>query len=183
MINSNIPDSHDVIKTQKWVEQVIVGFNFCPFAKKELLNNRIYYFVAQEKKLAQAVEQVIAQCHKLIQTPEIETTLVLFPEHFNDFYRYLELIELCNDAIVDNELEGVFQLASFHPEYCFDGEPFDDPANYTNRSPCPTIHIIREESMEKVLALYKQPEAIPVSNIHFARSKGASFFRNILNNL
>ncbi|WP_448565397.1 DUF1415 domain-containing protein [Thalassotalea ganghwensis] len=180
---SNMPNNVAVIKTQRWIEQVIVGFNFCPFAKKELLNNRIYYHVVDTKKMKLAVNEVIEQCQYLCNNPQIETTLALFPEHYNDFYRYLTLVELCNEALLDDEYEGVFQLASFHPEYCFEGEPFDDPANFTNRSPYPTIHIIREESLEKVLSLYKAPETIPINNINFARSKGTSFFQNILQSL
>ncbi|GAA5137358.1 DUF1415 domain-containing protein [Thalassotalea piscium] len=168
-------------QTKEWISQIIVGLNFCPFAKKELVNNSIYYYVAHQPKLKKLVQEFNEQCLFLYNHPEIETSLLIFPTGFADFQRYLELVDYCNDLIVSEGYEGVFQVASFHPMYCFEGEDYDDAANYTNRSPYPTIHLIREKSMEKVLAVYKQPEKIPENNIRLARQKGHQFFENILN--
>ncbi|XQW86603.1 DUF1415 domain-containing protein [Thalassotalea piscium] len=172
-----------ITETTAWVAQVIVGFNFCPFAKKELVNNTIYYYVSSEKKIKKALIEFVQQCLYLHSHPEIETSLLIYTDGFSDFQRYLELVDYCNEALIDEGYEGVFQIASFHPLYCFDGEDYDDAANYTNRSPYPTIHLIREESMAKVLSVYKEPENIPEDNITLAREKGSQFFEKILRNL
>ena len=166
--------------TKQWLEQVIIALNFCPFAKKEWLNNTIYYHVSQESKLKKALVELIQQCHYLQEHPELETSLIIYPQDFKDFNRYLELFDYANELLVEQGFEGIFQLASFHPDYCFADSDFDDAANFTNRSPYATIHIIREASLEKVLALYKNPEQIPDNNIALARAKGSEFFAHLL---
>ncbi|WP_440876845.1 DUF1415 domain-containing protein [Thalassotalea sp. PLHSN55] len=172
-----------ILKTQAWLEQVIIGLNFCPFAKKEFVNNTIDYHVCAQRKLEQALETVIARCHYLQQHDEIETSLVIFSLGFRDFEDYLDLVDYANQLLVDSGFEGVFQLASFHPEYCFEGESPLDAANYTNRSPLPTLHIIREDSLARVLAVYQNPEQIPDNNIALAQDKGNNFFKQLLANI
>ncbi|GHF01161.1 DUF1415 domain-containing protein [Thalassotalea profundi] len=172
-----------VKKTREWISQVIVGLNFCPFAKKELVNNSIYYYVTSQQKIKKALIEFKQQCQYLHAHPEIETSLLIFEQGFDDFQRYLDLVDYCNDIVIDEGFEGIFQIASFHPLYCFEGESFDDAANYTNRSPYPTLHLIREKSMEKVLTVYKNPEQIPEDNIKISREKGLLFFENILKRL
>ena len=180
---SNNPDHIGVAQTKEWISQVIVGLNFCPFAKKELVNNSIYYYITGQKKLKHAEQEFVEQCQYLTNHPEIETSLLIFEQGFADFQRYLELVDYCNDLLFSEGYEGIFQIASFHPMYCFEGEDYDDAANFTNRSPYPTLHLIREESMAKVLSVYKNPEQIPTDNIVLARQKGHLFFEQILNNL
>jgi hypothetical protein len=90
------------------------------------------------------------------------------------------LVEYGNDLLVDAGFEGIFQLASMHPEYCFEGEDFDDASNFTNRSPFPMVHIIREASMARVLSVYNEPDKIPENNITLAQKKGANFFKQVL---
>lgn len=174
---------HVALQTKEWITQVIVGLNFCPFAKKELVNNSIYYYVASQQKIKMAQQEFVQQCKYLYEHPEIETSLLIFTQGFADFQRYLELVDCCNDLLLNEGYEGVFQIASFHPMYCFEGEDYDDAANFTNRSPYPTIHLIREESMAKVLSVYKNPEQIPEDNIELARKKGYHFFEHLLKNL
>jgi hypothetical protein len=170
----------DILKTQQWLEEIIIGLNFCPFAKKEFVNNTIHYQLCGAKKIASALEELAKQCKKLVEEPSIETTLLIFNEAFKSFESYLDLLDYANDLLVELGYEGKFQLASFHPDYYFEGEPFDAASNYTNRSPLPTLHLIREASMEKVLSVYKNPEQIPSNNIELAEDKGAEFFKNIL---
>ncbi|NQY62134.1 MAG: DUF1415 domain-containing protein, partial [Alteromonadaceae bacterium] len=162
-----------VNQTKQWIEEIIVGLNFCPFAKKELVADSIHYFVSKQGQTKFALEEVMEQCRYLQQHEELETSLVIFKTGFKDFNKYLELLDYANDLLADTGYEGIFQLASFHPEYCFEGEDIDDAANYTNRSPYPIIHILREESLERVLNVYKNPEEIPDDNIEFAREKGS----------
>lgn len=169
-----------VLATQEWLKDIIIGLNFCPFAKKEWVNNTIDYHVSVEVKLQKALEELHEQCEKLANEPAIETSLLIYDGGFKSFNAYLELIDYANELIFEWGFEGIFQLASFHPEYCFADEDYDDAANYTNRSPYPTIHIIREASMEKVLSVYKNPEQIPEKNIALARTKGSDYFTSKL---
>lgn len=169
-----------ITHTHNWVKQLIVKYNICPFARKEVEQASIRYNVLEDKKLAVIADKLMTEYQLLEQTTDIETSLLIFPNGFNDFNRYLELVYLAEDLIVELGYEGTFQIASFHPQYCFEGEDFDSSTNYTNRSPYPTLHIIREQSIEKALADYNDPESIPERNIAFAKRKGTDFFVKIL---
>ncbi|NMP31460.1 DUF1415 domain-containing protein [Thalassotalea sp. M1531] len=169
-----------VEKTKRWLEEIVIGLNFCPFAKKEFVNNTIHYHASKHGMIEQALHELAEQMQFLIEHPEIETSLVVYATGFRDFGRYLDLVDYANDLLVSLELEGEIQIASFHPDYIFEGESEQSPSNYTNRSPFPTIHLIREPSMEKVLAVYKNPEQIPQDNIELAHEKGVKFFKQFL---
>ncbi len=175
------------LQTKSWLEQVIIGLNFCPFAKKELLNNSIHYWVSSHVKMKDALLEVIEQCIYLQDNPSIKTSLIIYEMGFKHFdtggNNYLDLVDYANDLISEQGFEGIFQIASFHPDYCFADADIDDAANFTNRSPYPTLHIIREVSMEKVLAVYKNPELIPDNNIALAQQKGSAYFQQILTNI
>ncbi|ABV36103.1 protein of unknown function DUF1415 [Shewanella sediminis HAW-EB3] len=166
--------------TQNWVERVIMKYNICPFARREVERRSIRYAVIDEAKMHNVLEALITECQHLDAHPEIETTLFIVPRGFEGFYPYLDLVDISNDLLIEQGYEGVYQLASFHPDYCFDGEAMDDPSNYTNRSPYPTMHIIRETSMEQALANYDDPESIPERNIEFSQKKGCDFFAKLL---
>lgn len=169
-----------ILKTKQWLEDIIIGLNFCPFAKKEFVNNTIHYHICAQARMDKALEEFAMQCEKLSNTPEIETTLFICSLGFRTFESYLDLVDYANDLLIDLGYEGVFQIASFHPDYVFEGEDINDASNYTNRSPLPTLHLIREESMERVLSVYDKPEMIPENNIALARDKGAKFFQQVL---
>jgi len=171
------------LKTRQWLEQVIVGLNFCPFAKKEVVNNTIHYHVSGQKQVQMALEELIEQCQYLQQHQELETSLIIYDSGFEQFDGYLDLLEYANELLIESGYEGIFQLASFHPDYCFEGEAPEDAANFTNRSPYPTIHIIREDSLERVLKSYREPEEIPVNNMKLARAKGSRYFVDLLNRI
>lgn len=176
--------SQPVIKqTQAWLEKIIIQLNFCPFAKKEFVNETIHYYVSSQTNFDHALEELVKQLEFLANNPSVETSLLIYPEGFADFDKYLDLLSFAEQLLADCGYEGIFQLASFHPDYCFDGEDVDDAANYTNRSPYPMLHLLREESLEKVLSVYPAPENIPNNNIKLAREKGAQYFINVLANL
>ncbi|MGL1956743.1 MAG: DUF1415 domain-containing protein [Colwellia sp.] len=176
----NTNEHSAVLATKAWLDEIIIGLNICPFAKKEFVNNTIHYHLSVIDQIKPALLELIEQCRYLQAHDELETTLIVFEEGFRSFERYLDLVDYANDLLVDSGFEGVFQLASMHPEYCFADESFDDASNFTNRSPYPVIHIIREASMERVLSVYKNPEQIPENNITLAHQKGADFFKNVL---
>ena len=159
-------------QTQNWVRSVIVGLNFCPFAKRELERQSIHYQVSDNADLEACLHELIDECQRLDKHPEIETTLLIFAKGHHAFDDYLHLVELANALLIQQGYEGKYQLASFHPDYCFEGENETDAANYTNRSPYPMLHLIREASLEKALDNYPDPESIPERNIALARSKG-----------
>lgn len=161
----------------------MIGHVFCPFAKRELVGQRIRYSVCRSRKSRQIIASVLEECRYLDQYPETETTLLIVPDGFNDFYRYLPLVDEANAALEEEGYEGVYQLASFHPDYCFTDADYDDAANFTNRSPYPILHILREQSLEKVLAAYPDAGKIPQRNIEHARSMGRQFWQQQLDAL
>ncbi|TVP16056.1 DUF1415 domain-containing protein [Shewanella sp. KCT] len=178
--NHNAEERGVALATQNWVEKVIMKYNICPFARREVERNSIRYKVVEQHQLEAVLNALIDECHYLEEHPQTETTLFILPRGFEGFYHYLDLVDIANALLIDQGFEGVFQLASFHPDYCFDGEPQDSAANYTNRAPYPTLHIIREASMERALADYEDPESIPERNIAFAERKGEAFFVKLL---
>ena len=159
-------------QTRCWVKSVIVEHNFCPFARRELERDSIRYSINHDTDLEPALQAVIDECVYLNENDATETTLLVFAEGFKDFGDYLDLVELAQDLLADQGYEGIYQIASFHPDYCFADAELDDAANYTNRSPYPMLHLIREASMEKALAHYPEPEKIPERNVEYARELG-----------
>ena len=169
-----------IAATQAWVQSVVVGLNFCPFAGKEVASKRVHYQVSEATDLQAALETVAAELKQLEQNPAIETTLLMFTEGFAEFHPFLDLLDIANQLLCDQGYEGIYQLASFHPDYCFADVQSDDPSNYTNRSPYPMLHIIREQSLERALDKTANPEQIPKRNIQLARELGADKLQQLL---
>jgi len=173
-------DALIIEQTSLWVKSVIVGYNFCPFAYREVERGSIRYRVVQSNPIELCLETMVVEYDHLDSFPETETTLVIFPEIFAKFEDFTRFIDLAEALLRDLGYEGEYQLASFHPEYQFADAPADDPANYTNRSPYPTLHIIREASIEKAVAGISNPEQIPERNIEVARDLGSEVLQGIL---
>ncbi|UJF17568.1 DUF1415 domain-containing protein [Vibrio sp. SS-MA-C1-2] len=169
-------------QTVKWVKDVIIKYNICPFARREIERGSIRCITVDESKIDKVLEQLIIECEFLDENSEIETSLVVIPRGFEGFYPYLDLVDIANELLIEQGYEGVYQIATFHPDYCFDDEPYDEPSNYTNRSPYPTLHLIRESSLEEALEEYDEPESIPERNIQFCQRKGGEFFAQLLAN-
>ncbi|WP_286261849.1 DUF1415 domain-containing protein [Thalassotalea atypica] len=169
-----------ISQTKAWLDEVVIGLNFCPFAKKEFVNNTIAYAVSAHSQLKLALEEVALQFELLAHDAEIETSLLIFTDGYLQFERFLDLVDYSNDLLIDLGFEGIFQLANFHPDYFFEGEPLDSASHYTNRSPYPTLHFIREKSMERALNHYPNPELIPENNIALTQEKGCDYFEQIL---
>ncbi|KHA60669.1 hypothetical protein NL53_11495 [Vibrio variabilis] len=154
-------------QVEQWLNDVVIGLNLCPFAAKPQRNKQIKIFVSEAITEETLLEDILTQLLELEATPaeELETTLVVAPNMLADFYDYNLFIDWVEALIKQQDWEGIFQLATFHPDYCFGGTEPEDAENLTNRSPYPVFHLIREESMEKVLKHYPNPEAIPDTNI------------------
>lgn len=167
-------------QSRQWVAKVIVGLNFCPFAKPVVESDTIRYAVVNERSLEFCLQALSDEFERLNDDAHIETSLLIYPVGFESFDDYLELVEIADALLLDEGYEGIYQLATFHPDYCFDGQPYDDAANYTNRSPYPMLHLLREASIEKALVGVASPEKIPNRNIEFARKKGSDEMKGLL---
>lgn len=165
---------------RQWVKKVIVGMNFCPFAKPVVESGAVSYSVVNERSLELCLQALSDELNRLYDEDSIETSLLIYPVGFEAFDDYLELAGIADELLIDEGFEGVFQLATFHPDYCFEGQVYDDPANYTNRSPYPIVHILREASVEKALESVANPDKIPNRNIEFARAKGLDEMKTLL---
>lgn len=169
-------------QTKKWLTDVVVGCNFCPFAGREVKRNSIHYQVETGTTLEAGLQALMKECMRLDDDASVETTLLIFSNGFAKFEAYLDLVDLAEKLLKKEKYEGIYQVASFHPEYQFAGSPADDAANYTNRSVYPMLHLLREESIEKALEHYKgDPGEIPVRNIEFAREKGPAYMKMLRN--
>ena len=166
--------------TRCWIETVVIGYNFCPFAGREFTRNSIHYHVCRQAEIEDILFESIEECRRLDTTDSIETTLLILPEQFSEFDEFLDLLEIAERLMIDQDYEGIYQLASFHPLYCFADSTAQDPANYTNRSPCPMLHLIREDSLEKALASYSDPEGIPLRNMELTRRLGKTKMVDLL---
>ena len=175
-----IPSAQTIIKqTQSWVNCFIIHYNICPFAEKVVSDQRIEYRVVDQPDMEDCLLALIEQIIILDGNDETETALLIFPNAVENFDRYLEFLAIANQLIEDQGYSDQFQLASFHPEYCFEGDDQDDAANFTNRAPWPMIHIIRQSSIEKGLKFYENPEQIPVRNIKLTRELGFDFLSEL----
>lgn len=165
--NFSFPAEQAESLIREWVETMVVGLNLCPFAAPELRNNSIRYATTAAAELEAVLTAFLAELDRIQRTEETElsTTLLILTHTAAVFDEFLDILDLCQTLLEQAGLEGVFQLASFHPQYCFDGVDEDDLSNWTNRAPFPTIHIIREGQMARVLTHYKNPEEIPERNM------------------
>lgn len=164
-------------QTNNWIKSVVIDCNFCPFAAKALFNKSIRYVVKSNVNINEGLEALKTELEELENNTDIETSFIIFENDFKDFDDYLDLVKKAERLLTKEDYDGIYQIASFHPDYCFDGAEEDDAANYTNRSIYPMLHILREESLTKALSLFPNPEEIPHKNIDFARQKGLQYMQ------
>lgn len=180
MPDKNNNDSRIIAQTKEWVNSVIIGHNYCPFAKREVDKGSVRYRVIHETEFNSLLKDVIQECVWLDQNPETETTLIILPSNLNDFNLFLDCLVLAEDLLVSQGYEGIYQIASFHPDYCFQGAEVNDPANFTNRSPYPMFHLIREASVELAIEHHPDADAIPQRNVEHAREQGLDKMKALL---
>jgi hypothetical protein len=164
-------------RTKKWIIDVVIGCNFCPFAASVVKQQTIFYKVEESTEKKTCLASFLHEMTRLDNDPAIETSFLIFPNAFQKFDDYLDLLSLAQNQLKKNGYEGIYQVASFHPLYLFANSDESDPANYTNRSIYPMLQLLREESIDKALANYKDPESIPVRNINFAKEKGLAYMK------
>jgi uncharacterized protein len=163
--------------TKKWIGDVVVGCNFCPFAAKVLKQQTVHYRVEDSVDKAICLTAFMLEVARLDEDTSIETTFLIFPNSFELLDDYLNLVSLAEKLLKKNGYDGIYQVASFHPQYLFANTAESDAANYTNRSVYPMLHLLRESSIDTALEHYKDPEAIPERNIDFARNKGLVYMQ------
>ncbi|MCK7546780.1 DUF1415 domain-containing protein [Marinobacter koreensis] len=171
----------DIINaTRKWVEDVVVGYNLCPFAKRELVRSRVRFVVTDAQTEDELLQALHSELQRLDDEQEIETTLLVHPGVLQDFGAYNEFLDAADGLLAYLDMEGIYQIASFHPDYRFEGTEPDAAENYTNRSPFPMLHLLREASLEAAIDSYPDVEGIPDRNIELMEKLGAEKMREIL---
>lgn len=173
-------DETVIAQTKKWITDVVVGCNFCPFAAREVRRGSIAFVVLQPGSVVKVLAALDAAIKRLDATPGIETLFLLLPHGFNRFSDYLKTVGHAEQLIEKRRREGVYQVASFHPQYLFAGSRTTDAANYTNRSPYPMLQLLREESVSRAVAGYPDTHKIPEKNTAFAREKGLAYMQGLL---
>ena len=170
-----------VVATRTWLERAVIGLNLCPFAKPVHVNNLIRYFVSEARLPARLLEDLMAELRALdaADPEQCETTLLIHPHVLADFSDYNEFLEQADDAVSELGLEGVIQVASFHPRYRFEDAGSDDIENYTNRSPYPMLHLLLESSVERAVTTYPDTTAIYRRNIETLRRLGHEGWRGL----
>lgn len=175
-------DEPYILSTQRWLENIVIELNLCPFAKREFIKNRIHYRVSQAKKLNELLTTLEHALTELANSTQIETTLIIHPYVLQHFQDYNDFLDLAQQQLLEQRYEGIIQIASFHPDYQFANTQQDDPENYTNRSPFPLLHLLKESSLEKVLSNYPNPEQIPLDNIALMNKLGTQKLQQLVKN-
>ena len=166
-----------IAQTVKWINDVVIGCNFCPFAARAVKQQTIHYQVEDSAATAVCLTAFTTEMARLDADATIETVFLIFPYHFQQFKEYLIFLAQAEAVLQQKGYEGIYQVASFHPLYLFAGTQNSDAANYTNRSMYPMLHLLRESSIDKALEQYARPGDIPVRNIDFARNKGLLYMQ------
>ncbi len=168
-------DAQTVIAhTRDWLEKAVIGLNLCPFAKSVYIKDQIRFVVSEARNLDGLLEELDRELLLLAETDpaQIDTTLLIHPQLLNDFLDFNEFLDVADGVVAEHELEGVLQIASFHPDYQFADTEADDISNYTNRAPYPTLHLLREESLDRAVAAFPDAADIFEKNIQTLHQLG-----------
>ena len=174
-----------IAATTSWLNRVVIGLNLCPFAKAVHAKKQIRFFVSaaiQRDKLLCDLKRELSLLASA-DPEQIESTLLIHPEVLNDFVEFNDFLAVCDLAILELELDGVVQVASFHPYYHFAGTECNDVSNYSNRSPFPTLHLLREESIARAVETFPDAAAIYERNIATMKKLGAIKLRSLFASL
>jgi uncharacterized protein len=163
-----------IAATRAWVERAVIGLNLCPFAKAVEVKNQIRYVVSDARNSDVLLDHLERELLELSQAPPaaVDTTLLIHPWVLNDFLDYNDFLEVADEMVDALDLTGVLQVASFHPQFQFAGTEPHDITNYTNRSPYPILHLLREASVDKAVAAFPEAEQIFEKNIETLRRLG-----------
>ena len=176
----NDPDY--IADTRRWLERAVIGLNLCPFAKSVYVKEQVRFVLSE----ATGVEALLHDLHdellwlQGIDPQQTDTTLIVHPHVLGDFLDYNDFLDLADALVAELGLEGEIQVASFHPDYLFAGTAPDDVSNFTNRAPYPTLHLLREASVERAVAAFPDPDAIVERNIATLDALGVEGWRKLM---
>jgi len=161
------PSEDPIAATRLWLERIVIGLNLCPFAKAVYVKEQVRYVLSDATTPEALVEQLAEELVLLRDaSPEqIDTTLIIHPDVLTDFLDYNDFLDNADAAIEALDLQGILQVASFHPQYQFEGVAADDASNYTNRAPYPILHLLREDSVARAVDAFPEPDVIVERNI------------------
>lgn len=165
-----------VAATRIWLEKAVIGLNLCPFAKSVYVKNQIRIVVSQAPHLDAFLEELDRELDFLAAASpdETDTTLLVHPTLFPDFDDFNQMLDIADAALPEHGLDGILQIAPFHPDFRFEGTEADEISNYTNRSPYPTLHLIRESSIARAVAAMPDTDAIYQRNIALLQEMGSA---------
>lgn len=162
-----VSDQDAIAATRRWLVRAVIGLNLCPFAKAVHVKQQVRFVVSAARTPDALLEDLVAELSHLsaIDADTTDTTLLIHPHVLTDFLDYNHFLDQADAAVVALDLEGEIQVASFHPDYRFAGTADDDIGNYTNRSPFPTLHLLREASIDRAVAAFPDPDVIVERNM------------------
>ncbi len=174
---SDDPDTHDAVvmeDTRRWVQRAVIGLNLCPFAKSVVVKGQVRYVVSRasgaKPLLADLKRELLALAGA--DPAALDTTLLMAPDGFAEFLDFNDLLARTDKLLLDLDLDGVLQIASLHPRYQFADTDPDDITNFTNRAPYPTLHLLREDSVDRAVAAFPNAEAIFETNMQTMQDLG-----------
>ena len=185
--NENVPgavSAHDaavIAATRHWLDAAVIGLNLCPFAHAPRAGKRIRFCVSPARTPEALANDLATELRLLADTDAdaIETTLLIHPGVLGDFADYNDFLDVADAVLESMDLVGELQVASFHPQYQFSGTRPDDMGNFTNRSPYPMLHLLREESIDRAVAVHPDTDRIYQRNIEVLRALGLEGWRRL----
>lgn len=177
--DATVPDP--IALTRRWIERAVIGLNLCPFAKAVYVREQVRFVLSDATTPEALLEQLAEELVLLRDTDpsQIDTTLIVHPDVLTDFLDYNDFLDNADAAVEALDLHGVLQVASFHPDYQFAGAAADDISHYTNRSPYPTLHLLREDSVERAVAAFPDPDVIVERNLQTLDRLGHAGWRKL----
>lgn len=176
-----VPSTQVIDDTRRWLERAVIGLNLCPFAKAVLAKGQVHFAVSMADDVPAVMEKLDEEITGLLalDAGRRDTTLLVVPRGFEEFLLFNELVRQGERLLQRRKLQGVLQLASFHPDFVFAGAGEHDLSNFTNRAPWPTLHLLREASMDRAVAAFPQPESIYEANIRTLERLGREGWQSL----
>lgn len=178
----SVSDDDVISATRRWLEKAVIGLNLCPFAKAVHAKGQVRFVVSAARSVDALVEDLMAELKSLeaADPAVVDTTLLVHPGILGDFEDYNDFLDIADTLLDELELTGILQIASFHPQYQFAGTQPDAIENYTNRSPFPMLHLLREDSVERAVTTYPDVADIPERNIVTMNRLGIEGWRELM---
>nr|WP_040362469.1 DUF1415 domain-containing protein [Congregibacter litoralis] len=170
---------HALSACRRWIEEVVVQYNLCPFARRELNRGSVTFTLCDATDEDALLQALVRELQRLEDCPEIETLFIVHPQVLGDFYLFNDFLGRCDALLKTMKLEGIYQIASFHPDYQFAGTAATDAENYSNRSPYPMLHLLREDSVARAVAGHPDIDRVPEDNIRTLNDVGADRLRDL----